>query len=150
MDCFGVYCLSLARGRWLCTRLEQYCSERFIQPRQQLCQSLKSCSLYPVPFPASRSHRDTLQAWESVPAQSPSASQFMITAAFKAGPWSLFLNFAFIVSFLFASISSLSASGLALITVPWFLFPSWPFPSVFLTPFPSQAPGLSDPHHCCP
>lgn len=52
-------------------------------------------------------------------------------------------EFSFIVSFLFASISSLSTSGLALITVPWFLFPSWPFPSVFLTPFPSQAPGFS-------
>lgn len=50
-------------------------------------------------------------------------------------------EFSFIVSFLFASISSLSlsTSGLALITVPWFLFPSWPFPPVFLTPFLSQA-----------
>jgi len=71
---------------------------------------------------------------KSVSAQSPFASQFMITAVCK-----FVSEFSLIVFFLFASISSSSTSGLALITVPWLLFPSWPFPPVFLTPFLSQA-----------
>lgn len=83
----------------------------------------------PLPFPASRSRQDT--EWHirtcCISAQSPSATQFMITAAIKGEP-RFVSEISFIVSFLFASVSSLSTSDLALNTVPQLLFPSWLFP----------------------
>lgn len=110
--------------------------------RTRATQSLRSCSFHFPPLSCQQksqehnpSHELRKEGFCTVPFCLPIHDRSCVQG------WAIkFVSeFSFIFSFLFASISSLSTSDLALITVPWFLFPSWPFPPVFLTPFLSQA-----------
>lgn len=115
---------------------ENLCSMKFIQPQQWLCQSLRNCRFHSPPLSCQHKWVGCAPSCElgnecfcTVPLWLPIHDHSCI----QGWPVKFVSEFSFIVSFLFATISSLSLSHSALITVPWFLFPSCPFhPSWFL------------------